>query len=68
VSSPPLTASLESIHKMKHVQSKTYIHFPQRCGKVLAIVRVDEEEDGGGRKSGGAGTVNILAANKGMVT
>jgi len=53
---------------MKHVQSKTYIHFPQRCAKVLAIVRVDEEEDGGGRKSGGAGTVNNLAANKGMVT
>jgi hypothetical protein len=53
---------------MKHVQRKTYIHLPQRRGEVLAIVRMDEEEDGGGRESGGAGTVDILAAKIGMVT
>lgn len=65
----PFPYSLPRVHtrQMKHVQSKTYIHLSQRRAKVLAIVCMNEEEDGGGRKSGGAGTVDILAAKIGMV-
>ena len=67
---PLLLYSFPRIHtrQTKHVQSKTYIHLPQRRAKILAIVRMDEEEEGGGRESGGAGTVDILTAKIGMVT
>lgn len=51
----------------RNPSSKTYIHRPQRRAQILAVVGVDEKEDCGCRKGGGAGTEDMLAASEFVV-